>query len=111
LYCAIAGLIGLGGSWLFNRASGGWFWTYAFEVHQTHDFSYDRFWASFGHILGQFPVMTAIIASGLAATGATWYFSGSRPPGCGALLYWSPIFLLSMVVGAIGWGTQWAHFN
>ncbi|HWM88515.1 MAG TPA: hypothetical protein VNO33_21815, partial [Kofleriaceae bacterium] len=65
LYVGVTGLIGLGGTWLFSRATGGWFWTYVFEIHQAHDFSRDRFRASFGHILGQFPVMTAVIAAGL----------------------------------------------
>ena len=111
VYIGVAGLIGLGGVWLFDRASGGWFWTYVFEVHQTHDFNKDRFYASFGNILGHFPLMTAVIAGGIAAVAITRLVTGKRPPGCGALLYWTPIFALSVVVGATGWATQWAHFN
>src|SRR5690606_26315496 len=110
-YVAVTGLIGLGGTWLFNRASGGWFWTYVYEVHQAHDWNIDRFWASFGHILGHFPLMTAVIAGGLAAVGTTALVHRARPPGAGALLFWSPIFVLSCIVGAVGWGPQWAHFN
>ena len=111
LYIAVTGLIGLGGVWLFDRASGGWFWTYVFKVHQAHDWNRDRFFASFGHILGQFPIMTAVIAAGLAAVGMTWAASRQRPPGSTAFLFWTPMFALSCLVGAIGWGTQWAHFN
>jgi hypothetical protein len=111
LYIAVSALIGLGMVWLFDRASGGWFWTYVFEVHQAHDWNRDRFVASFGHILGQFPLMTAVIAAGLASVGVTAYVSRQRPPGSSAFLFWAPMFALSCVVGAIGWGTQWAHFN
>jgi hypothetical protein len=111
LYIAVTAAIGLGGAWLFDRASGGWFWTYAFEVHQAHDWNRDRFVASFGHILGQFPLMTAVIAAGMASVGVTWTISRRRPPGSLAFVYWTPIFALSCVVGAISWGTQWAHFN
>ncbi|HKE20326.1 MAG TPA: hypothetical protein VKB80_35875 [Kofleriaceae bacterium] len=111
LYCAVAGAIGLGGTWLFDRASGGWFWTYVFEIHQAHDFSRDRFAESFGHILLQFPAMTAAIAVGLLAVAAAARGTRRRPPGSGALLYWTPMFVLSVVVGAIGWGTEFAHFN
>ena len=111
LYVGVTGLIGLGGTWLFSRATGGWFWTYVFEIHQAHDFSRDRFRASFGHILGQFPVMTAVIAAGLVAVGLAARAHRRRPPGCGPLLFWSPIFALSILVGAIGWGTEFAHFN
>jgi hypothetical protein len=111
LYAAVAATIGLGGTWLFNRATGGWFWTYVFEIHQSHDFSRDRFVASFGHILGRFPAMTALIAAGLIAVAAAARASRRRPPASGPLLYWSPIFALSVLVGAIGWGTEFAHFN
>ena len=111
LYCGVAGVVGLGGTWLFNRASDGWFWTYAFEIHQAHDFSRDRFVESFGHILWRFPVMTVTIAAGLLAVAAAARALGRRSPGSGALLYWSPLFALSVLVGAIGWGTEFAHFN
>jgi hypothetical protein len=111
IYIAVTGLMGLGGVWLFDRASGGWFWTYVFEVHQSHDFNRDRFESSFGNILGHFPLMTAVIAGATAAVLVTRMVTGKRPPGSGALLYWTPIFALSCVVGATGWATQWAHFN
>jgi len=111
IFITVAGLVGLGGAWLFNRATGGWFWTYVFEIHQAHDFSRDRFAQSFGHILGHFPVMTALIAAGLIAVAIAARATGRRPPGAGALVYWTPIFAVSVLVGAIGWGTEFAHFN
>jgi hypothetical protein len=111
LYVLVTGAVGLGGVWLFNRATGGWFWTYVFEIHQAHAFSRDRFIASFGHILGHFPIMTAVIGAGLVGVAAAARATGRRPPGSGALLYWTPLFAVSTLVGAIGWGTEFAHFN
>ena len=43
LYAGVCAVVGLGGTWLFQRATDGWFWTYVYEVHQKHDFSPDRF--------------------------------------------------------------------
>lgn len=111
LYAGVTGAIGLGGTWLFNQVSGGWFWTYVYKVHQAHDFNHDRFWASYGHILGHFPLMSAVIGAGLVAVGVVALVQRRRSPGSSALLYWAPMFALSCVVGAVGWGTQWAHFN
>jgi len=111
VFVAVAGAIGLGVAWLFNRATGGWFWTYIFEVHQAHDFSKDRFLSAFGLVLTHFPIMTAVIAAALIAVGVAALVTSRRPPGSQALLYWSPIFALSTLVGAIGWGTEFAHFN
>jgi hypothetical protein len=111
LYVAVAGLVGLGSVWLFNRATGGWFWTYVFEIHQAHDFSRDRFVESFGHILGHFPIMTGLVAAALIVVAGAARATRHRPPGAGALLYWTPIAVVSVLVGAIGWGTEFAHFN
>ena len=30
--------------YVLNRATGGWFWTYVYEIHQAHDFNRDRVW-------------------------------------------------------------------
>lgn len=111
LYVAVTGVIGLGFTALLNSASGGWFWTYVFEVHQAHDFNMDRFWMSFGNILWHFPALTIVVFAGLIGVAASWMFHRKRPDGSVALLMWAPIFGGSVVVGAIGWGTQWAHFN
>jgi hypothetical protein len=111
LFAGVAAAVGLGCVWLFSRATGGWFWTYVFEIHQSHDFSRDRFLDSFGRMLGQFPIMTAVIAAGLIAVAAAARSARRRPPGCDAFLYWTPIFAVSLLVGAIGWGTEFAHFN
>ncbi|MBT8493653.1 MAG: hypothetical protein KJO07_11385 [Deltaproteobacteria bacterium] len=111
IYVLSAGVIGLGGTWLLNRATGDWFWTYIFEIHQSHDFHPPRFWDSFGHIFGQFPVMTAAIALGLVSTTVTTIKDRKLPPFGEPLYCWSFIFLGSTVLGAVGFGTQYAHFN
>lgn len=111
VYVAVAGFIGLFGTWLMNRLTGGWFWTYIFEVHQAHDTNSDRFWKSFDHILWHFPALTLVIAAGLIITFASWASTRARPPASTPLFVWSFVFAVSCLVGALGWATQWAHFN
>jgi hypothetical protein len=110
-FAAVAGVIGLGGTWLLDRATGGWFWTYAYEVLAAQDFSRDRFVQSFGSILGKFPVMTAVIAAALVAVGVARYLRRQLSSSVRPLLVWSAVFAVGCVTGALGWGTQWAHFN
>lgn len=111
IYVATSGIIGLGGTWIINRSASGWFWTYIYEVHQVHDFNMDRFYASFGHILWKFPAMTAIIAAALVVVVITAAARRRLPRSSRGLLYWSFVFAVSCVVGALSWGTQWAHWN
>ncbi len=111
VYVGVAGLVGLGGTAIINAATDGWFWTYVFEVHQAHDCNADRFWKSFDLMLWKFPAMTCVIALGLVCVGATWAIRRERPKSCGPLFAWSWMFAVSCVVGAVGWATQWAHFN
>jgi hypothetical protein len=111
IYILTAGVIGLGGTALLTRATDGWFWTYAYEVHQAHDFNVDRFYQSFLNILGRFPVMTAAVVAGLLAVGVTALVRRRRLAAAGPFLVWTFVFAASCVVGATAWGTQWAHFN
>jgi len=110
-YVAVAGTIGLGGSWLLQHRSDGWFWHYIREVHQKHDFNMDRFWGSFGHILGHFPLMTATVAIGVVVVAATAIKTRQLPAAARPLVLWAPVFALSTLVGAIGWGTEFAVWN
>ena len=110
-YVVTAGVIGLGGTAVLDRVTGGWFWTYIYEVHQVHDFNMDRFYKSFHHIAWKFPAMTATVIVALALALVTWAVRGQRPRGAGSLFTWTFVFAVSCVVGALGWGTQWAHFN
>ena len=110
-YVAMAGLIGLGGSWVLNRSTDGWFWTYVSEIHRAHDFNMDRFYASFRNILWHFPAPTIVIAITLPVLGLAVRRGGRVPSGAQPFVLWTCALVLSTVVGAVGWGTQFAHFN
>lgn len=111
VYVAVTGAIGLGGTWLFNKVTGGWFWVYIYETHQHHDFNMDRFYASFGNMLWHFPAMTMVIVISVIALLATALIRRRLPASARAFGLWLPVFLIALLVGALGWGTQFAHFN
>ena len=110
-YVAAAGLLGLGGTWFLNRTTHGWFWTYVSKIHRAHDFNMDRFWKSFSNIFLKFPTMTAVIVTGIVVVGWTWFRYRKLPPQAQPFVLWTATFAVSVVVGAIGWGTEFAHFN
>jgi hypothetical protein len=109
-YLAMAGALGLGGSWALSRATRGWFWIYVSEIHRAHDFNMPRFYASFRHILWHFPQASAVIAATLVLVAITAWRRG-LPPAARPFLLWTSAYAVSTVVGAIGWGTEFAHFN
>ncbi|MCP4449477.1 MAG: hypothetical protein GY811_29705 [Myxococcales bacterium] len=111
IYIAVTGLLGLGGTWLLNKMSAKWFWVYIYETHQHHDFNMDRFYKSFGNMLWHFPVMTIVIAIGIFLTLATLIGRRRVPAAARGLALWTPVFAVAVLVGAIGWGTEFAHFN
>ena len=116
-YVLTAAFIGFGGTGLMNSSSGGWFWVYVRKIHNAHDFNMDRFWKSYGNILWHFRALTIVVAITLVVVMITWL----RPPAEGQrrelprqtrpFLLWTGAFIVSTVVGAIGWGTEFAHFN
>lgn len=110
-FVGIAGLVGLGGTWLLEARTQGWFWIYIREIHAAHDFNMDRFWRSFGNILWHFPAMTVVVAVALVIVLVTRLAKGSVPRCTHPLLLWSATFAVSTLIGAIGWGTEFAHFN
>jgi hypothetical protein len=109
-YAAMAGIIGLGACWLLDRSTSGWFWTYVSEIHREHDFHMPRFYDSFGHILWHFPAATIVIAATLVLVTITAWLRG-LPPAGRTFLLWTCAYALSTVVGALGWATEFAHFN
>jgi hypothetical protein len=111
IYVATAGLVGLGGTWLLNKTTHGWFWIYVSKIHRAHDFNMDRFWKSFGNILLKFPAMTAVVAAGIVIVGLTWWKRRALPKPAQPFVLWTAMFAVSTVVGAVGWGTEFAHFN
>ncbi|MDB4963120.1 MAG: hypothetical protein JWP01_3119 [Myxococcales bacterium] len=110
-YIALAGLIGLGGTWLLQKTTQGWFWTYIREIHAAHDFNMDRFWKSFENILWHFPALSIIVGVGLVVVLVTRVVRGILPRPARPLLLWAATFAVSTLVGAVGWGTEFAHFN
>jgi hypothetical protein len=109
-YIAMTGALGLGGSWVLDRATRGWFWIYVSEIHRAHDFNMDRFYASFRYILWHFPQASVVIAVTLVLVALTAWRRG-LPPAARPFLLWTSAYAVSTVVGAIGWGTEFAHFN
>lgn len=111
IYITTAGILGLGGTWLLNGASGGWFWIYVYKIPQAHDFNPDRFWDGFARMLGHFPGMTAIIIIALAAVAATYIKHRKLPSSAAGFLTWAFVFSVALLMGAIGWAKAFAHFN
>jgi hypothetical protein len=111
IYGAVAGVIGLGGSALLNRLTGGWYWVYVFEVHQQHETFMPRFWQSFGNMAGRFPALTVLLGVTLVAVAAAAVARRRLPEGAGGFLYWMWMTAAGALIGALGWATQWAHFN
>lgn len=110
-YVVMAGALGLGGTWLLNTTTQGWFWIYIRKIHGTHDFNMDRFWKSFGNILWHFPALTLVVAITLVVVFVTRIAKGPLPRATHAFLLWTPVFAVSVLIGAVGWGTEFAHFN
>ncbi len=106
-----AAFVGLGGSWLMQRTTGGWFWTYVYEIHQAHDWNKDRFWKSFDLILLHFRGATMIIVVALCVVVACAVLRRKLPQPARAFLLWTYMYAVSTLVGALGWGTEFAHFN
>ncbi len=122
-FVAASGLVGLGGVWLLDRASDGWFWIYVSKLHRDHDFNMHRFWWSFRNILWQpwlpygprFPFLgagiTLVVLAGLLAVARHAWRHRCAPPAARPLLLWSAAYAVSTVLGAVGWGTEFAHWN
>lgn len=111
VFVGVAGAIGLGFSWLLERATGGWYWTYIYEVLRGHDFNMPRFWSSFGHMFGRAPIATAVLGVAVAAVAVGAFRRRRREPGVLRFATWLAPLGASVAVGALGWGHQWAHFN
>jgi hypothetical protein len=110
-YVLAAGAIGGGGAKILDWSTDGWFWTYAFQVHQTHDCNDDRFWDGFGQQLWQFPAMTLVIAAGLVALAAAAIVHRRLPRSAIPLLVWSWVFAVAIIVGCVGIATMWSVNN
>jgi hypothetical protein len=110
-YVGVAAVIGLGGVALLQASTDGWFWTYVSEIHRAHDFNMDRVWASFGNILWHFPALTIVVGMTLVLVAGTWFLRRELPRAAKTFLLWAAAYVVSTIVGAVGWGTEFAHFN
>lgn len=111
VYAAVAGVLGLGLTALFDGSTNSWFWTYTSRIHRAHDFNMDRFWGGFGRILWQYPIVTIIVGVGVVVTAATWIVRREFPKPAGAFVLWTVTFLVSTLVGTIGIATEWSVEN
>ena len=118
IYVLVAGMIGLGGTALMQSSTDGWFWTYVSEIHRQHDFNWGRFATSFWYMLWRtdnYPLLgapiTLVVLASLTTVAITRWKKRVAIPQARPLLIWSSVFGVSVVVGAIGWGTEFAHFN
>ena len=110
-YVVAAGVVGLGGVWVLNTASNGWFWIYVSKIHRAHDFNMDRFKGAWAMALWHFPLATVVIAAALVIVLATTIVRRQLPSQARPLLLWSATYAVSALVGALGWGTEFAHKN
>jgi hypothetical protein len=110
-YLVMAGVIGLGGSVVLDRATHGWFWTYVSEIHRAHDFHLPRFYASFRNILWHFPAPAIVVAVALVLVAVSWRRARGVPRPAQPFVLWTAAYAVSTIIGAVGWGTEFAHFN
>ncbi len=109
VYVAIVGVVAGGTVLIWNHTSDGWFWKYIYEMHQGHDFYWDRIWpVTEKKLLEFFPVVGAVLGVWLLAAPVTW---GLRRRVPGRTLYWFMVALCGVGISAVGYATQWASFN
>lgn len=97
-------------AYALNRSSGGWFWTYIFQLHQSHAFFTRRAWVETPAMLlrltgaGLLLVPWALLSQGLGRS------PGQRQRGPG-LLFLGWLGLTGLFAACLAFGTQWAHTN
>lgn len=111
LYGTVLVLLGGGGSYLLNRFSGGWYWTFVYRYLEQHDHNRDRFRGAWKDMLWHFPAVPLIIAVALACALAVLLLRRRPPRAAVGLVYWTLVYAIALLMGALGWAHQWAHFN
>jgi hypothetical protein len=99
-YSLTLAIVGLPLLWWANHSSGGWFWTYVFKLHQSHEFFRARAY------VGTPLWLIALLGPSLLLI--PWAIARKRSPG---LLYATWFALVGAAVACVGFGTQWAHIN
>jgi hypothetical protein len=99
-YALALAISGLPLLYLLNRSSGGWFWTYVFQLHQQHDFYPLRAFVG--------SPLRLVCLLGPAALLVPWALYRRRIPD---LLFATLIALTGALASCVGFGTQWAYTN
>lgn len=91
-----------------NRASQGWFWTYIYQLHQSHPFSNKRAFVEAPRVLLGllWPGLLLLLWAGLAQLGKRLGEKSSL-----GLWYLAWLALGGILASCVGFGTQWAHTN
>lgn len=119
--CALFGLCLL----VSNSASGGWFWTYIFRLHQSHPFYSHRAYIETPRTLltllgvAALVIPWALLSEGLRRDADSRSDELEVPPPApvgpqptpGGLWFLSWLGLGGLVTSMISFGTQWAHTN
>lgn len=125
IYAGTIAVIDGGGALLGQRLTGGWLWTYIYELHQQHAFNAVRFTRkTWGMFLHASPPLVAL-GLGLAAAhvgGAlrhgvrflrkkTGPYRQDQVERRRGLVYWGLMAAAGLLVSALGYATQWAEPN
>lgn len=116
-FTLVSAVLGISICAIANAATDGWFWVYVSKIHRAHDFNMKRFWTAYPDILWHFPALSMVVAVTLVIVVYTWLRTpkaGGRrelPRQARPFLLWTSAFVVSLVVGAIGIGTEWSHKN
>jgi len=109
LYVAIVGIVAGGTVLAWNHASDGWFWKYIYEMHQGHDFYWDRIWpVSEKKLYEFFPFVAYVLGVWVVAAPVAWIL---RRRFDGFTFYWFLVALCGVAISAVGYATQWASMN
>ncbi len=99
-FLASLAITGLPMLWLLNHTTDGWFWTYIFRLHQSHDFYTHR-------ALIETPLhLAALLGPALILVVVALI---RRPTA--ALGYTACLAVLGVAIACIGFGTHWAYPN
>jgi len=127
IYGVTAGVLWGGSVWLYNQATGGWFWRWIYQMHQKHDFNDVRAYdMAPDHFWKHMPIGISLVLVLVILGTLYWLWRGvlwvARQPAVGAaaprlaaptvgLVLWTFFALVGFVVSSIGFGTQFSWFN
>jgi 4-amino-4-deoxy-L-arabinose transferase-like glycosyltransferase len=117
LYVPLVGIIAGGTTLVMAWLTDGWSWRYTFEMHQGHDFYWDRIWpVSEKWLFEHSPVVISLFGLWLLIATALWIRARIRKTESGHRggrenIFWAAIALVGIAISAVGYATQWAEMN